>query len=53
MLRTPPHPAEPAHRTERLLGAALTALHAAGLDSQIRWQRPGLSTGPTSKEATP
>ena len=30
----------------------LTALHAAGLAGQVRWQRPGLSTGPTaSREA--
>jgi len=32
----------------------LTALHAAGLADQVRWQRPGLATGPAaSKEATP
>ena len=24
----------------------LTALHAAGLADQVRWQRPGLATGP-------
>jgi hypothetical protein len=31
----------------------LTALHAAGLAAQVRWQRSGLSTGPTSsREAT-
>ena len=30
----------------------LTALHAAGLAGQVRWQRPGLSTGPApSREA--
>jgi hypothetical protein len=61
MLRTPPHPGDQADRTERLLAAvrvalvaALTALDAAGLASQVRWQRPGLPTGPTSsREATP
>jgi hypothetical protein len=61
MLLTPPHPSDPADRTERLLAkvrvalvAALTALDAAGLVSQLRWQRPGLPTGPTSsREATP
>jgi hypothetical protein len=26
----------------------LIALHAAGLADQVRWQRPGLATGPTS-----
>jgi hypothetical protein len=26
----------------------LTALHAAGLADQVRWQRPGLPTGPAS-----
>jgi hypothetical protein len=26
----------------------LTALHAAGMASQVRWQRPGLPTGPAS-----
>ena len=32
----------------------LTALHAAGLAGQVRWQRPGLPTGPApSKEAAP
>ncbi len=32
----------------------LIALHDAGLADQVRWQRPGLSTGPApSKEATP
>jgi hypothetical protein len=31
----------------------LTALHAGGLAAQVRWQRPGLSTGqPPAKEAT-
>ena len=31
----------------------LTALHAAGLADQARWQRPGLATGPApSREAT-
>jgi hypothetical protein len=31
----------------------LTALHAVGLAGQVRWQRPGLTTGPTSsREAT-
>jgi hypothetical protein len=31
----------------------LTALHTAGLADQVRWQRPGLPTGPAaSKEAT-
>jgi hypothetical protein len=32
----------------------LVALHAAGLADQVRWQRPGLATGPaSSSEATP
>ena len=32
----------------------LVALHAAGLAGQVRWQRPGLATGPMStREATP
>jgi hypothetical protein len=32
----------------------LVALHVAGLASQVRWQRPGLSTGPAqAQEATP
>ena len=32
----------------------LVALHAAGLADQVRWQRPGLTTGPApSKEAAP
>ena len=32
----------------------LVALHAAGLAGQVRWQRPGLTTGPASpREATP
>jgi hypothetical protein len=61
MLRTPPHPGDQADRTERRLArvrvalvAALTTPHAASLASQICWQRPGLSTGPTSsREATP
>ena len=60
MLRTPPHPSEQADRTERLLArvhvalvAARTALHIAGLASQACWQRPGLSTGPAPREATP
>jgi hypothetical protein len=31
----------------------LTGLHAADLADRIRWQRPGLATGPTSsREAT-
>ena len=31
----------------------LAALHAAGLAGQVRWQQPGLSTGPVpSREAT-
>ena len=31
----------------------LVALPAAGLADQVRWQRPGLATGPTfSREAT-
>jgi hypothetical protein len=31
----------------------LIALHAAGLADQVRWQRPGLPTGPTPpREAT-
>jgi hypothetical protein len=31
----------------------LTALHAAGLADQARWQRPGLATGPAPfREAT-
>jgi hypothetical protein len=61
MLRTPPHPADQADRTHRLLPAVrialvatLTALDAAGLASQVRWQRPGLSTHPAqAREATP
>jgi hypothetical protein len=61
MLRIPPHPGDQADGTERLLArvrvasvTALTALHAAGLASQVHWQRPGLATGPTSsREATP
>jgi hypothetical protein len=61
MLRTPPHPADQADRTQRLLAAvgvalvaALTASDAAGLASQVRWQRPGLSTHPApAREATP
>jgi hypothetical protein len=61
MLRTPPHPGDPASRTAQLLAAvgvtlvtALTALCGAGLASQVHWQRPGLATGPTSsREATP
>jgi hypothetical protein len=36
------------------LVATLTALDAAGLASQVRWQRPGLSTHPAqAREATP
>ena len=32
----------------------LGALCAAGLADQVRWQRPGLTTGPTpAREATP
>jgi hypothetical protein len=32
----------------------LVALHAAGLAGQVRWQQPGLATGPTpAQEATP
>jgi hypothetical protein len=32
----------------------LVALHAAGLADEVRWQRPGLSTGPTpAREAIP
>jgi hypothetical protein len=61
MLRPPPHPGDQADRTERLLDAvrvalvaALTASDAAGLASQVRWQRPGLSTHPAqAREATP
>ena len=31
----------------------LVALHAAGLADQVRWQRPGLATGPApSREVT-
>jgi hypothetical protein len=31
----------------------LVALHAAGLAGQVRWQQPGLATGPPpSREAT-
>ena len=31
----------------------LTALHAAGLAGQVRWQRPGLATAPiATREAT-
>jgi hypothetical protein len=61
MLRTPPHPGDPAARTKRprsavrvTLVAVLTALHAAGLASQLCWQRPALSTGPArARAATP
>jgi hypothetical protein len=61
MLRTPTHPGDQAARTERLLAAvrvalvtALTALHAARVASQVRWQRPALPIGPTSStEAKP
>ena len=60
MLRTPPYPADQADRTERLLPAvgvalvaALIASDAAGLASQVRGQRPGLSTHPAqAREAT-
>jgi hypothetical protein len=32
----------------------LVALHVAGLAGQVRWQRPGLHTGPApAQEATP
>ena len=32
----------------------LVALHATGLADQVRWQRPGLATGPApAQEATP
>src|SRR4029453_9605775 len=32
----------------------LIALHAAGLADQVRWQQPGLATGPApTREATP
>jgi hypothetical protein len=32
----------------------LVDLHAVGLAGQVRWQRPGLPTGPTpAQEATP
>jgi hypothetical protein len=58
MLRTPPHPSNPADRTERLLAGGrvalvtdLTALHAAGLAGQVHWQRPGLSTHPAQARA--
>jgi hypothetical protein len=58
MLRPPPHPGDPAARTERLLArvrvATLTAVPAAGLAGQVRWQRPGLTTHPAQpREATP
>jgi hypothetical protein len=61
MLRPPPHPADQADRTQQLLAAVrvvpvavLTASDAAGLASQLRWQRPGLSTHPAqAREATP
>ncbi len=37
----------PRHRRQ------LVALHVAGLADQVRWQRPGLATGPTAaREAT-
>jgi hypothetical protein len=37
----------PRHRRQ------LTALHAASLADQVRWQRPGLAAGPaSSREAT-
>jgi hypothetical protein len=56
MLRTPPHPAEQADRTKRLLArirVALVAMHTVGLTSQRCWPRPGQSTGPAPREATP
>jgi hypothetical protein len=53
MLRTPPHSGDPADRIGQLLVvvrvglvATLTARCVAGLASQVRWQRPGLATGP-------
>jgi hypothetical protein len=60
MLRTPPHPADQTDRTQRLLAAVgvalvatLTTSDAAGLASQVRWQRPGLSAHPAqAREAT-
>jgi hypothetical protein len=57
MLRTPPHPGDPADRTERLLASILVTLIAtrtAGLADQVHWQRPGLPTRPAqAREATP
>jgi hypothetical protein len=60
MLRSPPHPGDPADRTERLLAAVCVALvarphrPARGLASQVCWQRSELPIGPTSsREATP
>jgi hypothetical protein len=52
MLGTQPHRGDPAIRVA--LVAALTALHAAGLASQIRGQRSGLPTSPArTRETTP
>jgi hypothetical protein len=61
MLRTPPHPGDPADRIERLLARNLvtlidtrTAQCAARLADQVHWQRPGLPTPPAqAREATP
>jgi hypothetical protein len=61
MLRTPPHPADQTDHTQRLVAAvgvalvaAVTASDAAGLASQVCWQRPGVSTHPAqAREATP
>jgi hypothetical protein len=61
MLGIPPHPGDPADRTERLLASILvtsiatgTARCAAGLADQVHWQRPGLPTRPAqAREATP
>jgi hypothetical protein len=58
MLRTPPHPGDPADRIERLLASirvTLTAQGAAGQAVQVRWPRPDLPTRPSARvrKATP
>ena len=41
-------------RDSRTRVRELVALHATGLADQVRWQRPGLATGPApAQEATP
>jgi hypothetical protein len=58
MLRTPPHPGDPADPTERLLASirvTLAARGAAGRAIQVRWPQPGLPIRPSARarEATP